>query len=99
MDVGTVQSSCAHFHETWRDEEGAKGWRHERGDAKSPCQFWLSAVSVQALGSIVRMLDARINQLVLKHFSVRRPTKLGLESLYYADYGLVAARVAARASP
>jgi ATPases of the AAA+ class len=56
-----------------------------------PC-VWVTAVAVLALDRIVRMLNERINAVVLKHFEVIRPenphTNLGLNDLLYPDYGL-----------
>ena len=56
-----------------------------------PCA-WVTAVAVLSLDRIVRMLNERINSIVLRHFEVIRPenphTNLGLKQLLYADYGL-----------
>ncbi|HEV7902420.1 MAG TPA: ATP-binding protein [Pyrinomonadaceae bacterium] len=56
-----------------------------------PCA-WVTAVAVLALDRIVRMLNDRINAIVLNHFEVIRPenthTNLTLNSLLYPDYGV-----------
>ena len=84
-----VNKLLRHFSETWRGDE-VGGWRHERDGSKGKCQWTFSGLSVLALGSVVRMLDARIDQMILKHFSVRMPgkLKLDLDDLFYPDYGL-----------
>lgn len=53
---------------------------------RSPYQ---TGLAVLALDRIVRMLDARINRGVLRHFSHRR-TSIRLHELFYSDYGLAA---------
>lgn len=53
---------------------------------------WVTAISVLALDRIVRMLNTRINEIVLKHFDVikpERPHTVKLHNLIYSDYGLV----------
>ena len=56
-----------------------------------PCT-WVTCVAVLALDRIIRMLNERINAIVLKHFEVIRPenphTNLGLNDLFYPDYGV-----------
>lgn len=57
------------------------------------------ATDVLALTAIQRMLDARINHLVFRHFSVKRPEDLSISSLsglFYPDYGLTVASASAR---
>ncbi len=80
-----------HFSDTWRGD--VSGWRHERDGGEGKAQWTFCGLSVLALDSVVRMLDARIDQMVLRHFSVRMPQMmpLGLDDLFYPDYGLVAA--------
>ena len=91
-----VQKLLRYFIETWRED--AKGWRHERDHAKGRCAWWLSALSIDTLDSFKQMLDQRINQLILKHLSVRQPDQLTLHlgALFYPDFGLVAAKVRER---
>lgn len=76
------------------DGEGKKhaGWNFENApDAGKACG-WVTAISVQALDRMVRMLNDRINEIVFKHFVVIRPerphTNLTLNELIYPDYGL-----------
>ena len=80
-----------HFSDTWRGD--VSGWRHERDGAEGKAQWTFCGLSVLALDSVVRTLEAQIDQMVLKHFSVRMPETmhLGLDDLFYPDYGLVAA--------
>jgi hypothetical protein len=68
------------------------GWNFENApDAGRPCA-WVTAISIQALDRIVRMLNDRINEIVFKHFKVIQPdnphTSLTLNELIYPDYGL-----------
>jgi hypothetical protein len=86
-----VQKLLRHFAATW--QEKARGWRHERDNENGLCQQWLSVVSLRALQALGRVLDKRINQLVLSNLSVRQPDDLkniGLPELFYPDFGLVA---------
>ncbi|MGB7207892.1 MAG: hypothetical protein WBD27_04460 [Pyrinomonadaceae bacterium] len=67
------------------------GWNFESSPKPDcPC-VWVSAISVLALDRVVRMLNARINRDVLKHFEVIIPEKphieLPINDLIYADYG------------
>ncbi|MFL5386931.1 MAG: AAA family ATPase [Longimicrobiaceae bacterium] len=57
------------------------------------------AADVLALTAIQRMLDARINDRVFRHFSIKRPDDLtvpSLSGLFYPDYGLTVASSVAR---
>jgi hypothetical protein len=67
-------------------------WYHERPQQSMKPDRSVTAVAVLALDRINRMLDERINYLVFKHFSVKRPEALrqgpGLNDLFYPDYGL-----------
>jgi hypothetical protein len=67
-------------------------WNFEGApDQDKPC-VWVTAVAVLSLDRIVRMLNERINAIVLKHFEVIRPEKphtdFTLDDLIYPDYGL-----------
>jgi hypothetical protein len=57
---------------------------------KKPC-VWVSSVAVLALDRIIRMLNSRINNMVLRHFEVIKPDRphldLTLNDLVYTDYG------------
>lgn len=66
-------------------------WNYDNApEPDTPC-VWVTAVSVLALDQIVRMLDARINRAVLKHFETVLPEKPHIEStipdLIFADDG------------
>jgi len=68
------------------------GWNFDGSpNPNKPC-VWVTAVSVMALDRIVRMLDSRINNAVLKHFEVIKPDRphsdLTLNELIYTDYGM-----------
>ncbi len=68
------------------------GWNFEGAPEPDKPSIWVTATSVIALDRITRMLNARINEIVLKHFDVttcERPhTKMKLHNLIYSDYGL-----------
>jgi hypothetical protein len=65
------------------------GWRSEWGRRSGA---GLTASAVQALEDLNTMFDRRINDMVLRHFSVKRPdsrrSELKLDDAFYADYGL-----------
>jgi len=68
------------------------GWNFDGSpNPNKPC-VWVTAVSVMALDRIVRMLNSRINNAVLKHFEVIKPDRphfdLTLNELIYTDYGM-----------
>lgn len=67
------------------------GWNFDGApNPNTPC-VWVSAVSVLALDRVVRMLDTRINNTIIKHFEVIKPEKphtdLPINELIFADYG------------
>jgi nucleoside 2-deoxyribosyltransferase len=66
------------------------GWTTDPQPREPKSLWWLTALALDALDSVVRMLDATINLRVLHNFQVRRPdpSKLKLEGLFYPDYGL-----------
>ena len=68
------------------------GWTTDPPARKSDSLWWLTAIAVDALESIIRMLNDVINREVLRNFQVRKPTslKLGLDELFYPDFGLAA---------
>lgn len=83
-----VKRMMMYFHDM-RVDEHAGLWHQDDAPYRQPPQRWSTAFGVIALDQINRMLDQRINERVLKHFSWRKVTKLGLEELFYPDYGLV----------
>ncbi len=67
------------------------GWNFDSSpNPDHPC-VWVSSISVLALDQVVRMLDARINRTVLRHFEtviLEKPhTDLPINELIFADYG------------
>lgn len=72
------------------------GWTHDRPRHPVKAYRWASALAILALARIGRMLDRRINTLVLRHFSVltaaelRSRKALTLSRLCYPDFGLAA---------
>jgi hypothetical protein len=69
------------------------GWNFDGAPSPEKPAVWVTAVSVLALDRIVRMLNTRINEIVLAHFDVTKPerphTQLALRDLIYSDYALV----------
>jgi hypothetical protein len=65
------------------------GWHMEDPPSPRRPTLWVSALAVLALDKFVRMLDRKINKLVLAHFSKKKPEEidLGLEQLLYPDHG------------
>ncbi len=67
------------------------GWCLEEALEPAKPEFRTTAQSVLALDRINRMLDARINARVFRHFSVKHPADLKipvLRSLVFPDFGL-----------
>jgi hypothetical protein len=73
-------------------EDGPCAWHFENPPRPKRPSFWVSALAVMALDRIVRMLDRKINTIILQHFTVKYPSQsddsLKLDSLIYPDYGL-----------
>ncbi|MEF3366189.1 ATP-binding protein [Methylocystis sp. 9N] len=70
------------------------GWHHPFHEATPHFDPQTTIVAVNALAAINRMLDEKINDTILKFFSVKKPgidldSRLNLNSLFYPDYGLV----------
>ena len=67
------------------------GWNFENSPHPNKPSVWVSAIAVLALDRIVRMLNSRINNIILKHFDVYRPDKphidRTLNNLIYSDFG------------
>jgi nucleoside 2-deoxyribosyltransferase len=66
------------------------GWTTDPPPREPTSLWWLTSIALDALESIVHMLDAAINRRVLGNFQVRQPDplKLKLDDLFYPDYGL-----------
>jgi len=75
------------------DEEVKRGWYREHLPSHRKTDLTATAHAVFALAEINEMLDTRINQIILEHFSVKHKNKElskspALDSLFYPDYGL-----------
>jgi hypothetical protein len=68
------------------------GWAADPPGPKRESEWWVTALAVDALDCVIRMLDETINRNVLRHFSVRKPAdlNLSLDQLFYPDFGLSA---------
>lgn len=73
-------------------EKSERGWTNDPQPREPKSLWWLTAIALDALESIRRMLDETINRRVLQYFHVRRPENLvlGLDNLFYPDFGLSA---------
>lgn len=68
-----------------------RGWRAHRNrpGASLEVDFSATAEAVDAMSAINSMLDDGINDIVLEHFSVKEePGEVGLDQLFYPDFGL-----------
>lgn len=94
MTVAIAAKLLPHFEDRRVEdtETGAtSGWLSEFGREKTKPTLWASAVAVDTLSSIVAALDQSINTIVLRHFTVREPSKgPTLDDLFYPDFGLAA---------
>lgn len=92
VDLGpdVVRKMLSLFYQT-RDEETG-GWGYEQVPPPLDAEYWTTALATIALQAMVGMLNARIRSSVLKHFSVRWPKKIDLDTLFYGDVGLAASR-------
>lgn len=105
IDLGLVKKMLRFFDDTrvhqavvdkditkLENEPKDRGWFNEY-DVQHRRDFKASATlaAVCGLAAINRMLDERINHMILEHFQVRRPERdieLDLDALFYPDYGL-----------
>jgi hypothetical protein len=82
------------------------GWNFRGAPEGQKPSVWVTAIAVLALDRTVRMLNERINAMVLRHFNVERPNsdvesligvgsnsagKLDMNGLMYPDYELQSA--------
>jgi hypothetical protein len=90
--LGVFEGQLIELHESTADKT-LIGWNFEGAPDPDKPAVWVTAVSVLALDRIVRMLNTRINEIVLAHFDVTQPDRphreLRLRDLIYADYALV----------
>jgi hypothetical protein len=90
--LGIFEEYFTELHESTAEKK-LIGWNFEGAPDPGKPAVWVTAVSVLALDRIVRMLNTRINEIVLAHFDVTKPkrphTHLTLRDLIYSDYGLI----------
>lgn len=87
IEPRVVKSMLTYFEDSKvRGYEGV--WQHDEPQYSEEPHRWSTAFAVLSLDRVNRMLDARINQRVLRHFSWRKPPRPGLDNLFYSDYGL-----------
>jgi hypothetical protein len=80
-----------YFRDTRRPIEtvdGASSWLAQHGRIGGEHSAFHTALSTLAMDRIVRMLDRRINEIVLRHLPSKRPAGPKLHELFYPDYGL-----------
>jgi hypothetical protein len=89
--LGVFEEQLIELHESTAKEKWI-GWNFEGAPNPGTPAVWVTAVSILALDRIVRMLNTRINEIVLAHFDVTTPkrphTRLVLRDLIPSDYGL-----------
>lgn len=92
VDEPIVRRMLRFFEDTKRELQGAPqrlGWSLENDHELASPTRWVTGLSVLALDKINRMLNARINRKVFRHFSVKNDLKVPpLRDLFYPDYGL-----------
>jgi adenylate kinase family enzyme len=73
-------------------DRAKSGWTSDPPPREPKSLWWLTAIAVDALASMIHMLDKTINRRVLRQFHVRYPETLSLklDALFYPDYGLPA---------
>jgi len=78
------------FEDTRASSDAKSGWTTDPPPREPKSLWWLTATALDALESMVRMLDATINRRVLQNFQVRQPETLDLtlDKLFYPDYAL-----------
>lgn len=69
--------------------EKRRGWHMEDPPIPAGPTLWVSGHAVLALDKLVRMLDQKINNIILKYFTSKTPEKIEhkLDHLFYPDYG------------
>jgi ATPase family protein associated with various cellular activities (AAA) len=106
-DLGIVKNMLRYFGETRMGQFGQDtkiagatigtdgyrkhGWFDEDGLQPHSFTPGPTIAAVRALAAINRMLDERINHIILRHFRIKTPDrdlKLELDALFYPDYGL-----------
>ena len=74
-----------------QDRPRVVGWHMEDPPVPRRPAMWVSALALLALDKLARMLDGKINDIVLSHFSVKRPAAiadhLALDRIFYPDFG------------
>lgn len=99
VDSLLVEKILRFFADTTRadkpiTENGEKGWCRDYLSPPSHTEASPTAIAVQSLALINRMLDEQINARILYYFSVKQPEEfkkvLGpdLDTIFYPDYGL-----------
>ena len=86
----TMARIVAYFESTKRPiDKDKSSWRWEyssRGERRH--NVYHTTLAALALDRLCRMLDARINAGVFRHFAPKASGKLTLQRLFYPDYGL-----------
>ena len=106
-DLGIVKDMLRYFGETRMGQFGEDtkiasstigtdgyrkhGWFDEAGLQPHSFMPGPTIAAVRSLAAINRMLDERINHIILRHFRIKTPDRdleLELDALFYPDYGL-----------
>lgn len=71
---------------------GGSGWTFDGATQRETASVWVTAVTLMSLERLERMVNKRINNIVLGHFDVRQPAELAhapaLNDLILPDFGL-----------
>jgi hypothetical protein len=72
-----------------RQEGKLRGWHMEDPPIPMRPTLWVSGHATLALDKLVRMLDQKINNIILDYFTYKKPDAIEfkLEDLFYPDYG------------
>lgn len=72
-----------------REETKLRGWHMEDPPIPMRPTLWVSGHATLALDKLVRMLDQKINKIILDYFTYKQPEAIEfkLENLFYPDYG------------
>src|ERR1051325_11505607 len=93
LDAGIVKRMMGFFRDM-QVPSRLGAWHHEEVRGRQLPRRFIAGTAVMALDDINEMLDHRINGIVCRHFSDKKPediTAPALPNLFYGDYGLVSA--------
>jgi hypothetical protein len=91
LTPGILHCIRQYFRENKRRiDDQRSSWRWDYAGKSAKHSPFHTAICATALDRMCRMLDRRINDRVLTHFTKKQPAKPLLQELFYPDYGLAA---------